>query len=72
MKILIGKIIFQNPNGNQQSTKTSLLGVFRRFMHPRAFSKNEHTDFHGGPVVKISPSNARGVNSIPDWIPKIP
>ena len=41
-------------------------------MHPRVLSKNEHIDFPGGPVVKTLPSNAGGVNSIPDWVPKIP
>ena len=29
-------------------------------------------DFSGGPVVKTSPSNAGGVDSIPAWGAKIP
>ena len=29
-------------------------------------------DFSGGPVVKASPFNARGVGSIPGWGIKIP
>ena len=34
--------------------------------------KTTMRDFPGGPVVKISPSNAGGVGSIPGWGAKIP
>ena len=33
---------------------------------------NNNRDFPGGPVVKISPSNAGGEGLIPDWGTKIP
>ena len=34
--------------------------------------KNALRDFPGGPVVRNSPSNARGEGSIPGWGAKIP
>ena len=60
-----------NPAGSYQSAYGVLLRD-RLSSTASSYSKPSSWDFPGGPVVKVSPSNARGMGSIPGWGTKIP
>ena len=41
-------------------------------IHFLEFQQSKAWDFPSGPLVKTSPSNARGAGSMPGWGPKTP
>ena len=57
---------------HQSSSKTVDILTLRIYHLLLAVEISNEGDFSGSPVVKISPSNAGSVGSIPGWGTKIP